>query len=216
MNKYLRLSKHSMIHHRFGYSKYEASMTETQLMMLMGEVLQQLTVTTCITQEWHWCVSSHTPSEKIRWAAASTTLLQPATHRNMWMYSFWVLLVMVQRCDNYMAISPRCVIDFWVSSVTWQWVGPELCGAHGNRHCQAAGWCFPSYYCDIHCIAAFKTFESHDLHQFCCSVVFKSRSRGLLISMCFCPDRLTTWYSSCWLWYGVVHADYLQLYTCVW
>jgi len=42
-----------MIHHRFGYSKYEASMTETQLMMLMGEVLQQLTVTTCITQEWH-------------------------------------------------------------------------------------------------------------------------------------------------------------------
>lgn len=72
---------------------------------------------------------------------------------------------------------------------------------------------FPSYYCDICCVAAFGTFESHDLHQFCCYVVFKSRSRGLLISMCFCLERLTTWYTSCQLCYGVVDADCLQIST---
>lgn len=113
---------------------------------------------------------------------------------------------MVQRCDNHVAISPRCVLDVWASPITWQWIGPELCGAHGNRQCQAPGWCFLWFYCNICCVAAFETFESHNLHPSSCSLVFKSRSKGHLISMCFCPDRLTTWHTSCKLYMLTIYS----------
>jgi hypothetical protein len=64
VNKYFRLSKHSILHHRFGSWKYEASMTETQLRMLMGEVLQELTHSHHMHYTGVPLMHSHIPSAK--------------------------------------------------------------------------------------------------------------------------------------------------------
>jgi len=88
----------------------------------------QQTVPTCVTQECHWCVSSHIWSAK---NSLGCCLNHFVTACNTSLYDVNVQLSSgFVNGDKHMAVSPICLLDVWASSVTWQWVGPELSVEH--------------------------------------------------------------------------------------
>jgi hypothetical protein len=108
----------------------------------------------------------------------------------------WRAFFMVKRYESHMAISLGCTQDVWAPPVTWNSVGPEICGLHRNVHWGAAGWChqwvyhevfFLTVVCSCWNIWQWKSALTVLLHY------LKSRSRGALMSFWFSLDGFTTW-----------------------
>lgn len=92
----------------------------------------------------------------------------------MWAYDLWGLSVMIQICENHMAIIPGCMQNVLTPSITWHSVGPAFCWSH--RDAVSCGRMMPSLTLTWHLflilVCCFEVSHSNGLQRLCCYVIW--------------------------------------------